>query len=266
MTLASTSFLSASKVSNSDDSLQAKNEAKEIITVEDEDEDPDTILTELGLSQQDFPSLQSKANAAKAKMSGAGAQDTSLIMICGTDVQSFANMLYESVTKIASAKTGRLAGLPPTILSPVAFAGSTLTPFKIKHVRNKGSGPAAGFIETFDIIGPILPTNVTALVKQFRSLPLPEDHCSVTATVNLITEENSTPFASVSSLSPAVPSEATGASAGASHGGGVFLQQSLSDSGIPEEMIAQLCSQPDQARRPLKEVIFCPQHEYLSYT
>jgi hypothetical protein len=266
---------------------QQQQQVEEVITLNDDDEDPDTILTELGLSQQDFPSLQNKPkskNSSKSRSgsstgsSSASAGDKSLILITGTDVQCFANLLYESVTKIASAKTGRLAGVPPTILAPVSFIGATLTPFKIKHSRNKGnsiSGQTPVPVETFDIIGPILPTNVTALVKQFRSLPAPESSSggvTTTTTINLMTEENSSPFTHVSSvICPAAtvtPSTAASASgpSGVSFGSGVFLQQSLSDSGIPGETIAQLCSPSNQAKKPLKEVVFCPQQEYLSYT
>lgn len=53
----------------------------------------------------------------------------SLIFVKGVDAQALFNFLINC--KSAVAVTGALAGVPPTLLAPVAFHGATLKPLKV---------------------------------------------------------------------------------------------------------------------------------------
>ena len=198
----------------------------------DEDNDPNLFLETLGLSQQDFPSLSSFPRGQRSAMKG----DASLILVSGPDTQSLVNVLNENVSKIAVSKTGPLAGIPPTILSPTAFAGSTLRPLKIKVSKDKLMD--GSLIHILDVQGPILPTNVYNLCETFRS-----NQAICPFDVTLVNLEATNPFTKVCK---ALNNKATPAS--------VFMTQSLTDSGLSEQLIADLCSNELQAKKPLRQL------------
>ena len=58
-----------------------------------------------------------------------GLYHDSLILIEDTETQGLFNWLMNS--KLCLSNTGPLAGIPPTLLSPVAFHGATLRPLKV---------------------------------------------------------------------------------------------------------------------------------------
>jgi hypothetical protein len=53
----------------------------------------------------------------------------SLIYVEGVEAQALFNFLMNC--KSSTASTGPLAGVPPTLLAPVAFHGATLKPLKV---------------------------------------------------------------------------------------------------------------------------------------
>lgn len=55
---------------------------------------------------------------------------SSLVVIVGTNTLALFNLLINSKNLLVSS-TGAFAGLPPTILSPVAFHGATLKKLKV---------------------------------------------------------------------------------------------------------------------------------------
>lgn len=56
----------------------------------------------------------------------------SLVFVEGVEAQALFNFLVNC--KSITATSGSLAGVPPTLLSPVAFTGATLTPLKVLFV------------------------------------------------------------------------------------------------------------------------------------
>ena len=53
----------------------------------------------------------------------------SLVFVEGVEAQALFNFLVNC--KSITATSGSFAGIPPTLLSPVAFTGATLTPLKV---------------------------------------------------------------------------------------------------------------------------------------
>lgn len=55
----------------------------------------------------------------------------SLVFVKGVEVQALFNFLLNC--KSATATTGALAGVPPTLLAPTAFHGASLKPLKVTY-------------------------------------------------------------------------------------------------------------------------------------
>lgn len=84
--------------------------------------------------------------------------DESLVRVDGCEAQALFNLLINCKSVIAS--TGPLAGIPPTLISPVAFPGATLTPLKVHESSVKQDNER---YHSFEVRGPILPNTVLNL-------------------------------------------------------------------------------------------------------
>ncbi len=60
-----------------------------------------------------------------------GTYSDSLLLVQGVETQGLFNWLMTS--KLNVSNTGPLAGVPPTLLAPVAFHGATLRPLRVNH-------------------------------------------------------------------------------------------------------------------------------------
>lgn len=54
----------------------------------------------------------------------------SLVVVTGVEAQALFNWLINCRSTVSN--TGPHAGIPPTLLAPVAFTGATLTPLKVR--------------------------------------------------------------------------------------------------------------------------------------
>lgn len=92
---------------------------------DDEDEDQEQWLASLGVEAAEIRKISSvqdrKVRNAECEEDFS---DHSVVLIEGVECQAFFNFLLNS--KSTTAKSGRLAGVPPTLYSPVAFPGATL--------------------------------------------------------------------------------------------------------------------------------------------
>lgn len=143
------------------------------------------------------------------------------------EVQAFYNFLINC--KSAVALTGPYAGIPPTLLAPVAFHGATLNGLKVRdckvHVDNED-------YYSLELTGPILPHTIHNLCRL-----LPEDH-SITATF-----ANVPTVASFSKVTlPTNLNNSKEISNEQASGGPVFLQENLSDCGLKPAILKQFCS------------------------
>lgn len=147
-------------------------------------------------------------------------------MIEGLEVQALYNFLINC--KSAIAQTGQLAGIPPTLLAPVAFHGATLNALKVReskvHVDNAD-------YYSLELLGPILPHTIHNLCK-LHSLDR-----SMTATFANLT--STIPFSKVlckkDKSSGDVDDETILGSA-------VFRQANLSDCGLNKNILKHFCS------------------------
>lgn len=99
----------------------------------DEDDGDDTVwLESMGVAKETLPQLkQSKINQQRARLRNIDHQSSSLAVVNGSHTQALFNYLLNNKTLIA--KTGSHAGIPPTLLAPVAFDGATLRSLSAKQ-------------------------------------------------------------------------------------------------------------------------------------
>nr|CAG4650307.1 EOG090X09DI [Sida crystallina] len=96
---------------------------------DDEDDNEEEWINNIGLHSN----LRSKLEAERLQDGGQGttqgSYSDSLLLIEGVETQGLFNWLM--TTKLCISNTGPLAGVPPTLLAPIAFHGATLRPLKV---------------------------------------------------------------------------------------------------------------------------------------
>uniref|UniRef100_T1JCB0 Protein downstream neighbor of son homolog n=1 Tax=Strigamia maritima TaxID=126957 RepID=T1JCB0_STRMM len=189
-------------------------------TNSDECGDVTTWLTSVGLEEKTVltgTSVQRKLSQRKKRLTDS--RPESMVYIEGIDVHALYNFLLNSNT-ICISNTGPLAGVPPTLISSVAFQGATLRPLKVKHEmvyqgKNK--------YHSLQLSGPILPHISHSLVKLMAG-----NNSEIQSyKIFMSTLDTTTPFSKLTN------SQSFGAE---------FAKESLTDCGLHEELIQILCS------------------------
>lgn len=144
--------------------------------VEEEEEDaPDeSWMKSMGINDADIKQINYSQDRMIHKAEcEVDNSEQSLVMIEGVEVHSFYNFILNC--KSSTAFTGPLAGIPPTLLAPVAFNGSSLQSLKVRESKvNKDN---INFY-SLELSGPILPN----MIHNLFALNQPEH--SLTATFN----------------------------------------------------------------------------------
>ncbi|XP_077981427.1 protein downstream neighbor of Son-like [Glandiceps talaboti] len=90
-----------------------------------------------------------------------------MVQIQGVYTQALFNFLLNSKSTIALS--GPQSGIPPTILSPVAFQGAALKTLKVKHGKvHQYQAGKSQVLSTLEVTGPLLPTNIVYLCELFK--------------------------------------------------------------------------------------------------
>lgn len=118
-----------------------------------DEEDEEQWLASLGVEASEIKKISTKhARRIQSKEGEDDATDQSIILVEGVECQALFNFLLNAKSTIT--KVGRLAGVPPTLLSPVAFPGATL-----KKLQVRASVVRMDNIDyhSMELKGPILP-------------------------------------------------------------------------------------------------------------
>lgn len=92
---------------------------------DDDDEDEEKWLAGLGVDQSEIKKISTRhARRVHNEECAGDSTDQSILLIEGVECQALFNFLLNA--KSTTTKVGRLAGIPPTLLAPVAFPGATL--------------------------------------------------------------------------------------------------------------------------------------------
>ncbi|XP_065170496.1 protein downstream neighbor of son homolog [Atheta coriaria] len=199
---------------------------------EDEEQADEKWLQSMGINKEDIKQInytQEKiTQKAECEIDNS---DLSLILIQGVEVQGFYSFLVHC--KSAVSPTGLFAGIPPTLLAPVAFHGAALTPLQVReskvHVDNED-------FYSLDITGPILPHsihNLCALHSKENSMTATFSTLDDTVSFSRINTENAKLETADDTKDHPTPNPT---------GMGIFNEENLRDCGLVPQVLKHFCS------------------------
>lgn len=229
-----------------DSSLPAK--GNEQHTGDQEDDDDDAWLESLGVDERELRRIQS-THARKLQVAEMSEDfsDNSLLLIEGVECQGFFSYLLNAKSTISSV--GRLAGVPPTLLAPVAFPKATMQHLvpRSKKVRLDGVD-----YYSIDIKGLILPTvlpSVAELLCETRQM----FSATLASSINTLSFSKATQKLLESSSIEASKVVGEDQDAGSVL---VFDEQNLSECGLLPSVVSAICRTGQHAVGLLEHICY----------
>ncbi|NWH42742.1 DONS protein, partial [Fregata magnificens] len=152
-------------------SLEAGNsmEDREEPAPSDDDDESFSWLEEMGVQDKvkkpDAISIKLRKEKHEVQMDH---KPESVALVKGTNTFTLLNFLINCKSLVAVA--GPQAGLPPTLLSPVAFRGGTMQTLKARSINAKARIHLAyEDIFSLEIVGPVMPHSLHALTMLLKS-------------------------------------------------------------------------------------------------
>lgn len=134
---------------------------------EEEDEDQDEWLASMGVDEAEIRKIGAiGARATRNNECVDDFSDHSLALIEGFECQAFFNYLLSSKNTIT--RTGRLAGVPPTLLAPVAFPGATLRTMETRASRIRMDGEEYHSLELKGVVLPHVLPYLCGLMRESK--------------------------------------------------------------------------------------------------
>ncbi|NXR04767.1 DONS protein, partial [Sagittarius serpentarius] len=135
----------------------------------DDDDESFSWLEEMGVQDKvkkpDAISIKLRKEKHEVQMDH---KPESLALVKGTNTFTLLNFLINCKSLVAVA--GPQAGLPPTLLSPVAFRGGTMQTLKARSINAKARVRLAyEDIFSLEIVGPVMPHSLHSLTMLLRS-------------------------------------------------------------------------------------------------
>ncbi|XP_017848913.1 protein downstream neighbor of son homolog [Drosophila busckii] len=212
----------------------------------DDDDDDDAWLESLGVDERELRRIQTThARKLQAAEMSVDFSDNSLLLIEGVECQGFFSYILNAKSTITSV--GRLAGVPPTLLSPVAFPKATMQHLvpRSKQVRLDGVD-----YHSIDIKGLLLPTflpSVAALLCETRQM----------FSATLASSTNTLSFSKATQkLLDTSPCEAKSAGEQDTGSHQVFGEQNLSECGLLPAVVSSICKTGQHAVGLLERVCY----------
>ncbi|KFP03059.1 Protein downstream neighbor of Son, partial [Calypte anna] len=136
---------------------------------DDDDEESFSWLEEMGVQDKvkkpDVLSIKLRKEKHEVQVDH---RPESLVLVRGTNTFTLLNFLINCKSLVAVA--GPQAGLPPTLLSPVAFRGGTMQMLKARSINAKARVHLAyENIFSLEIVGPVLPHSLHSLTMLLKS-------------------------------------------------------------------------------------------------
>ncbi|NWS16853.1 DONS protein, partial [Pachyramphus minor] len=130
---------------------------------DDDDDESFSWLEEMGVQDEvkkpDAISIQLRKERQEVQVDH---RPESLALVRGPDTLTLLNLLINCRSLVAVA--GPQAGLPPTLLSPVAFRGGTMHTLKARSARARVPGGSED-VFSLEVLGPVLPHALGALTR-----------------------------------------------------------------------------------------------------
>jgi adenylate cyclase class IV len=136
-----------------------KKELSELNIVADDDEQNDKWLKSVGIEESEIRKISfSQSKVQSGRECDVDNLHESLIFVTGVEAQALFNFLINCKTLIISI--GPHSGIPPTLLSPIAFHGASLRPLRVREsVVSNGKEK----FYSLELTGPILPDVLPSL-------------------------------------------------------------------------------------------------------
>lgn len=199
----------------------SKDDNEEDVEEEEEEEDELQFLANLGVNTADIKLKEDMKARQKELEDDHGELSTAVFE--GPDCTAFANYLLEAKSIIP--KIGKLAGVPPTLLSPVAFLGGSLKRNKIRCSKIRENGVDFFSVEMSGAILPHTMHTLTTLLSEMK------DSYSMSMSNYL----NTVAFTKTSRK---LLEDLDSSQANADQ---VFGRENLSDSGLPNHVLEAMC-------------------------
>lgn len=146
-------------------------EYEEEQAVSDEDEEESfSWLEEIGVQDQikkpDMISIKLRKEKHEVQMDH---RPESVLLVKGLNTFKLLNFLINCKSLVATS--GGQAGVPPTLLSPVAFRGASMQMLKARSINVKAQALSSGYRDQFslEISGPIMPHALHSVTMLLRS-------------------------------------------------------------------------------------------------
>ncbi|XP_021111861.1 protein downstream neighbor of Son isoform X2 [Heterocephalus glaber] len=138
--------------------------------ISDEDEEESfSWLEEMGvhdkIKKPDILSIKLRKEKHEVQMDH---RPESVVLVKGTNTFTLLNFLINCKSLVATS--GPQAGLPPTLLSPIAFRGATMQMLKVRSVNVKTQA-LSGYQDQFslEIAGPVMPHALHSITRLLQS-------------------------------------------------------------------------------------------------
>lgn len=194
---------------------------------DDEDETQDEWLQSLGVENSEIRKIQSsQTRMTLEKETEIDNMKQSLIFVKGVEAQGLFNFLINC--KSAITTTGSLAGVPPTLLAPVAFHGASLRSIKVKESTVRVDNERYFSLE---LKGPLLPHVLPSLCSLMKSSQLDQysASCAQLDSTAAFTAAKHSSEQTESNEAPKIPQN-------------IFAKENLSDCGFNDELLKHFCS------------------------
>ncbi|KAA0204034.1 hypothetical protein HAZT_HAZT005895 [Hyalella azteca] len=185
----------------------------------DDGEDATSFLANLGVDTSQFANLNPD-RIVNSSVHEIDRSPLSLLYIADPDTHGLTNFLLNSPSCVQH--TGPMAGVPPTLLAPVAFQGATLLPYKVKGSSIRMEGKLKHSMEVAGPILPHTPLQLSSLLTQH----LQNFAFTATPVASTLSFSTCTPHLSYNSMSKA------------------FAEGGLVDCGLEASVRSIVCDRP----------------------
>ncbi|XP_067615964.1 protein downstream neighbor of son homolog [Eurosta solidaginis] len=223
---------------------------------DDDEEDTDNFLENLEVNDKILRRMQTAhTRRLHAQEMSDDFSDNSLLLIEGVECQGFFSFLLNAKSTISSV--GKLAGIPPTLLAPVAFPKATMQHLATRSSKVRMDGVDYNSIEVKGIVLPsFLPyaCNLLGETKDTFSATLAANNNTLAfskATQSLLQQAGR--FRDEQGQPKATVEDAAGQ---------VFGQENLSDCGLLPYVVESMCRTGKNAAALLERVCYDKEYGY----
>nr|XP_014092463.1 protein downstream neighbor of son homolog [Bactrocera oleae] len=229
--------------------------SNELLAEEDE-EDTDNFLENLEVNDKDLRRIQTEhARKLNVQEMSDDFSENSLLLIEGVECQGFFSFLLNAKSTISNV--GKLAGIPPTLLAPVAFPKATMQQLATRSSKVRMDGVDYNSIEVKGVVLPSFLPYACSLLGESKD----------TFSATLATNNNTLAFSKATQCLLEKPvavadTQEQSKTTDDEAAGQVFGQENLSDCGLIPSVVECMCRTGQNAVTLLERVCYDKEYGY----